>query len=101
MKWTMAAIKAKNAKEGYNYFDKETMRFFRSRVESGPYQGAGGIFFVTSEQFVGSYYTDPRKYSVRRFFPETGACCSFGEFNRTLHLEDAREDAKAAARGKR
>jgi hypothetical protein len=71
--WTMDAIREANAKSGHYWFSPDTMRFFSSRVGETVYQGAGGIFFVSSEQFTGlTGEKKPRSYTVRRFNPETG-----------------------------
>lgn len=97
--WTIEAIKQENRRNGYHWFDTDTMRCFRSRVGDTVYQGAGGIFFVSSEQFVG---LDGRKaermYTVRRFNPETGDVgTALGvEFN-TLTRSQANRIAKSMA----
>ena len=79
---SMDQIKARNAEVGHHFFEAGALRFFRSRIGKTVYQGPGGIYFVTSEQFVGSNgYTAPRRYSVRRFDPSTGAVDSAGPFN--------------------
>lgn len=75
-KWTIADIKAANHVKGGHFFDRSSMRFFDSKILSTVYQGVGGVFFVTSEQFHGSRgYTAPRKYTVRQFYPESGDIC--------------------------
>ena len=52
-----------------HFFDKGTMSFFRSRVESGIYRtGPRTGYFVTSEQFE----DEPREYTVRAYKPEDG-----------------------------
>lgn len=43
------------------------MCFFGTRVESGIYQGAGGVYFVTSEKCG----DEARHFTVRQFLPET------------------------------
>jgi len=71
--WTMQEIREANRKAGFHWFDADTLRFFRSRIGERVYQGAGGIYFVSSEQFVGSDGRGkPRAYTVRVFNPETG-----------------------------
>ena len=100
--WTMDEIKSVNAAAGYHYFDASTMRFFRSRVGDTVYQGHGGVYFVTSEQFVASDGTRfPRKYTVRLFYPASGLCGTAPgyEFNR-LTRADAHRAAKWLARGR-
>ena len=52
-----------------HFFDKGTMSFFKSRVESGIYRtGPRTGYFVTSEQFE----DEPREYTVRAYKPEDG-----------------------------
>ena len=52
-----------------HFFDKATMSFLNSRVESGIYRtGPRTGYFVTSEQFEG----EPRHYTVRAYEPEDG-----------------------------
>lgn len=61
--FTVTEIKQANQDAGQHFFDRDTMRFFRSRILRDV---IGGRFFITSEQFV---YSDgvpePRRYSVR------------------------------------
>lgn len=64
--WTVDDIKTACAMNGSHFFDRDTMRFFRSRVLGDVYQGPGGIYFVTSEKYGDA---SPRKYTVRCFLP--------------------------------
>lgn len=100
-KFTISDIKTANTAAGYNFFDSESMKFFDSRVESGVYSGQGGVYFVTSEQFHGMTERAPRRFTIRRFDPETGRVHSHGEFNSIETLCQAREAAKFAAKGAR
>lgn len=51
-----------------HYFDKSSMRFFRSRVCEQVFPGETEVYFVTSEQFVGSNgVANPRKFTVRAY----------------------------------
>lgn len=60
----MREVKDANREVGQHFFDRSSMAFFNSRIEST--NVIGGKYFVTSEQFVGSDGTrDPRKYTVR------------------------------------
>ena len=70
-------VKRANAAKGYHWFDKGTMQSFRSRVGDTIY---GGHYFVSSEQFVGSEYTEARKYTVR-YACSNGDIETIGEFN--------------------
>lgn len=68
MKWTIASIRAANRAAGGHWFDRQTMKHFGSRVLGYVYQGAGGVYFVSSER---NRY-DPSegvRYTVRRFDP--------------------------------
>ena len=98
-RWTLADMRACNRAHGQHWFDHGTMKFFASRVERGVYQGPGGIFFVSSEQFEGSQVTFPRKYSVRRFNPRKCTVGTAGEFQAYAGKFAAREAAKRLARG--
>lgn len=66
--WTIEKIKAANSEAGRYFFQPEAMRFFKSRVLSTVFEGPGGIYFITSEQFK----EEPRAYTVRVFNPKTG-----------------------------
>ena len=65
---TIDTIKSSNVAAGFHWFDKDTMRFFRTTVYPEVFEGPGGVFFVTRE-------TNPQgitRYSLRTFQPETG-----------------------------
>lgn len=67
---------------GSHFFDRDTKRFFRSRILADAFHGNGGCYFVTSEQYVGSDgHKAPRKYTVRKFDPSTADISTFGPFN--------------------
>jgi hypothetical protein len=97
--WNITAIKHANKTAGKHYFEPGTMQFFDSRVLSYVYQGPGGVYFVTSEQFHGSTGSKPRAFTVRRFNPETAAIDTFGPFNE-LTRERAQRIARIAAHSK-
>ena len=79
---TVSEIKAANAAAGYYFFSRDTMKFFRSRVGATVYEGRGGIYYVTSEQFVGSDGSSgPRRFTVRQFNPDCGDINTVGPFN--------------------
>lgn len=92
-RYTMAEIKAANAAAGFNFFSRDTMRFFNSRIESTPYCGPAGVFFITSEP---KGFSDVviRGYTVREFHAESGNVTTLARFN---HLDDARKAARDAA----
>ncbi len=75
--WDMTEIKKCNSGKGKHFFDRDTMRFFKSRIESAhPIHGPKGIFFVTSEQAPG----EKRKYTIRKFNPKTCEVKTYGTF---------------------
>ena len=45
---TIDDIKRRHIEFGGKFFDKEHMRWFKSRVHSKVYEGTGGVYFVTS-----------------------------------------------------
>jgi hypothetical protein len=81
-----------------HYFDKNTMRFFRSRVLPYVFPGAREVYFVTSEQFVPSTgIPEPRRYTVRAYNPETDDIRTVNPFNamsRSRALRIARDLAE-------
>lgn len=80
--YDLAYIKTANSVRGHHFFEAGTLRFFRSRVGAEVYQGPGGVFFVTSEQFVaGDGTAAARLFTVREFKPESGRIEKFGPFN--------------------
>ena len=96
-RYRIADIKRQNAEAGQHFFERSTMRFFDSRIESQPYHGPGGIYFITSEQFHGSQGSAPRKYTIRQFNPENGHVWTASEFNKLDCIDDAREAARSLA----
>lgn len=59
---TKSDLKSKVKAAGSHYFDRDTMRFFNSKLIS-VYEGPNGVYFVTYER--GPH--GPGAYSVRRF----------------------------------
>jgi hypothetical protein len=100
MTFTIESIKAANTAAGLHFFDADTMRFFRSRVSGEVFQGPGGVYFVTSEQFVFRGEADRRKFTVRAFEPATGRvhkASGFGEFTTLAQAKGAARKAAAQA----
>ena len=99
---SMADVQNANARAGLHWFEPDTMRFFRSRVGSTIYEGPGGVFFVSSEQFVGSQGAAPRAYTVRVFVTGTGAVDTadkdFNERSRSSAVQHAQELAAGKAK---
>jgi hypothetical protein len=97
--WTMEDIKTADHAAGRFFFEPSSMRFFRSRICPTVYQGPGGIYFVTSEQFMGSQYTAPRMYTVRRFTPVPVDIRTVSVFNRMSKYQAVRAAKKCAEAG--
>lgn len=93
--YNIALIKCANKSAGRFYFEKSTMRYFRSRVSDKTHNGPGGVYFVTSEQHRD---TDPRLYSVRRFHPETADIDTAGTFQQYTTSAQAHGAAARLAR---
>jgi len=54
---------------GSHFFDRGTIRGFRSKLEPKIFEVPEGVYFVTSERFksVFSDYKEPRRWTVRLF----------------------------------
>jgi hypothetical protein len=81
-----------------HYFERGTMRFFRSRVLWQVFPGQTEVYFVTSERFVGSDGRGkPRYYTVRAYNPVTDDIRTvppFNELTRGKALRIARDLAQ-------
>ncbi len=97
-RWTMADIRRESLKGDRYFFARDTMRHWGSRIEGGPYQGPGGVFFVTSER--GAHNDSPRRFTVREWRAEKCRIHTLGEFQGFRTREDARQAAKDAANGR-
>jgi len=73
--WNMTQLEMYHESKynGY-FFNKETMRWWKSRVQTVP--PYGGRVFVTSEKMDDK---SPRKYSIREIKPD-GSISTIGEF---------------------
>lgn len=91
---TMAQIRETNKASGRKFFERDTMRFFDSRVHGQVY---GGRYFITSERFHGSSGSGPRRYTVR-FAKDSGDITTVGEFGQYESLAAARTAAKRLAK---
>lgn len=60
-----------------HFFDRDTMRFFGSRLSQDIYHGQGVVYFVTSER----RGQNPRGHTVRLFDLATRSIKSVSEFN--------------------
>jgi hypothetical protein len=97
MTMNITDIKAANKQAGYHFFERSTMRFFDSKVERMVYEGYGGVYFITSEQFHGSNgYSAPRKWTIRKFEAngDINTVKGFNELSREEAMSTARKLAK-------
>lgn len=86
---TVAEIKQANREAGQHFFSPDTLRFFRSRIESDV---LGGRLFITSEQFVASTgEADPRRYTVRVANDDASSINTVHGFQEFDSLEEAHE----------
>jgi len=79
-----------------HFFDRDTMRFFKSRAHDRSYEGPGGHYFVTSEQqprWGGGHQR--RHYKVRSYDSAADRITSAGEF---LGYKTARRAHRAASK---
>jgi hypothetical protein len=79
---TIADVMEKNRDKGLHFFDKDSMKFFESKIEGKQKEPLiGDKYFITSEQFELDGRKDERKYTLREFNPKTGGINTVGEFN--------------------
>lgn len=86
-------MKAAVRNSGSHWFDKNTMRFFNSKIETGILQKR---FFISSER---QEITDPKRYTIRYFVRDNNAtpaldCHTVGEFEQFETLADAKDYLK-------
>lgn len=81
---TIEDVKAANRQIGNHWFDRSTMRFFNTKLESGL---IGGRYFITSERMDENH---PRRFSVRMAKPD-GTIDTVRDFGKFDDREDARE----------
>lgn len=89
-----------NREKGHYFFSRESMKYFNSKIET-----SGNLiddrFFITSEQFVPlGYSPDPRRFTVREFFRDTGSIETVGDFKMFGNKQNAKEFAKCMAKKK-
>lgn len=99
---TLSDIKAAAEKHGSHWFDRDTMKFFNTKLQSKvhPMVDTGDILFVTSER-MDAYH--PRRYSIRRaYFDEGGRfqIRTIGDFQEYATAGEAHSAAKLLARTK-
>ena len=86
---TIDQIKDANTAAGQYFFNADTMRFFRSRVESPVY---GGRYFITSEQFVESLGKAHKRTYTVRYAEDDGHITNETEFSSLLSYRDAEKE---------
>lgn len=96
---TVADIRAANRAIGHHWFDRDTVRFFGSRVGRTVY---GGRFFVSSEQDqpFGRFpaaWNGERRWTVR-MADDDGSITTVGPFGGYRSGEEARRAAQDLAR---
>ena len=93
--WTINGIKDAMRQRGSHWLDPDTMRFFKCKIMPNVYQGAGGIYFVSSE----AYQEEQRAYTVRKFNPAEAEIDTVGEMGAYRTASSARTAAKKLASG--
>ena len=81
-----------NKSKGLHWFDKDTLRFFKSRVSN--WDCISGLF-ISSERGPDMV----RKYTVRKADFETGNVSTVGEFQQYRTIKAAKGAMKRAQRG--
>ncbi len=91
--YTINGIQAEMTADGSHWWDKSALRYFGSRISSKVYQGKGGIYFVSSEQFDS---TRPRGHSCRQYDPATKQISTVRGFNCFTRAQAHHEAARLA-----
>ena len=86
---TISEVKQRLKLGGNHFFDKATMRFFGSRVESSLYKNNT---FITSEYT--SFDRTNRAYTVRYYDEQTNSIKSISKFGEFSSLSLAKDFAK-------
>ena len=98
---TLAEVKKANKQIGDHFFDRQTMEFFNSRIESklinnNKNQKQNKQFFITSEQFkdngINGYIAE-RLFTIREA-TKTGEIKTIGEFQGYNSKEQAKKELK-------
>lgn len=90
--YTINKIQDEMNRSGSHWWDRDSMRFFGTRVSEKVYQGSGGVYFVTSEKPPHG----ARSYSVRRYDPAEKSIDTVGEFCSMTRDHAHREAARLA-----
>ena len=94
IKRSIADVRRANRVAGRHFFDRDSMDFFNSRIET-----KGNLindkYFITSEQFVGSDgVASPRSYTVREARSD-GSIDTVGDFKSFISLSAAKDKARS------
>ena len=83
----ISEVKAIVRSNGYHFFDKDTMKYCGTRIETSVFKNG---CYVTSED---NFYKTKRLYTVRRFNGKS--IDTIGDFQQYKTKESAREAARA------
>jgi len=83
--FSLADVKELNREAGQHFFDRDTMRFFKSTIETGLLKGG---YFITGESQTG--YGSNRKYTARKVDYLNGSIKTLGEFNQCSTRDNAK-----------
>ena len=87
---TVSDIRCAHINFGGHFFDRDSMRYFNSRILDGV---IGGRYFITSEK----YREEPRRYTIREITYPDRDIVTRGEFQGYRTAAAARKDATAFA----
>ena len=86
---TLEIVKEINKAKNQHFFDKDTMRFFKSKIHSR--QLIDDKYFITSEQFDSMH---KRLYTIREFDHESGNIKTVGDFQQFRSIGEAKDFLK-------
>ena len=86
---TITEMRKRNTEAGGNWFSKETMKFFGTKIETRPNKDN---VFITSEW--ADFSETKRAYTLRKFIPEKNNVETIGDFLQYSTLEEAKEVRK-------
>jgi hypothetical protein len=96
---TLDQIKRAAQSAGSHWFDRDTLRYFQSRISDNVYPVPGGALFVSSEKFRGLYEPDgERRYTVRSC-TAGGRIETVGEFQQYASRDAAHNAARRLVAG--
>jgi hypothetical protein len=81
---TMEEVKEAHKEAGYHWFDTDTMKHFGGIIASGLH--LPGMLFISSEKHDGD-----RRYTVRKFLPETGGIETHSDYQQFKSRAEALE----------